>query len=148
MEKLNLPPYNFRITKEGGRTLIFDEVRKKNIVLTPEEWVRQNFIKYLVTEKKYPATLMAVEKKVNVNNQPQRFDLLIYNRSAQPFVIVEFKAPDVKITQQAFDQAVRYNMVLKVDYIIVSNGLEHYICKIDYDKNSYSFLREVPPFAG
>jgi hypothetical protein len=146
MQKLNLPEYPFRIKAEGGKTLIFDSIRKKCVVLTPEEWVRQNFIQYLVAEKKFPETLMAVEKKLTVNNQPRRFDLLAYQRNGQPFLIAEFKAPNVKITQEAFDQAVRYNMALRVDFIVVSKGLQHFACAIDYKKNSFAYLPEIPFF--
>ncbi|MBN1820182.1 MAG: type I restriction enzyme HsdR N-terminal domain-containing protein [Prolixibacteraceae bacterium] len=143
---LNLPEYEFRFKKLDEKDFIFDVVRKKFVVLTPEEWVRLNFIQYLIIEKKYPASLMAVEKKVMVNSQPQRFDLLVYDKKGLPFTIAEFKSPDVKITQQTFDQVVRYNMSLKVKYIIVSNGLDHFVCEINYQKNSYAFLKEVPFF--
>lgn len=147
MQKLNLPAYSFKVQTEKGKEQIFDPIRKKYVVLTPEEWVRQNFVQYLIHEKKYPSSLMAVEKKLLVNKQPQRFDLLIYNRKGEPGVIVEFKAPSVKITQDTFDQAVRYNMALKVKYIMVSNGMQHFACEMDYDKNSYSFLKEIPEFS-
>ena len=146
MQKLNLPEYEFRIKKEDTKTLIFDGIRKKNVVLTPEEWVRQNFIQFLKAEKMYPESLMAVEKQIKVNGNPRRFDLLIYLRNGQPNLIVEFKAPNVKITQETFDQVVRYNMVLRVEYVIVSNGLQHFACKIDYENKSYSFLKEIPDF--
>ncbi len=146
MQKLNLPEYEFRIKKEDTKTLIFDGIRKKNVVLTPEEWVRQNFIQFLKAEKMYPESLMAVEKQIKVNGNPRRFDLLIYSRNGQPNLIVEFKAPNVKITQETFDQVVRYNMVLRVEYVIVSNGLQHFSCKIDYENKSYSFLKEIPDF--
>jgi type I site-specific restriction endonuclease len=146
MQNLNLPEFNIPIKKENGKSYVFDEIRKKYIVLTPEEWVRQNFIVFLVREKKYPLTLMAVEKKVNVNGQPQRFDLLIYNRNGQPLLIAEFKAPKVKVSQAAFDQAVRYNMALKVKYIVISNGLQHFICHINYSANNYFYLKEIPEY--
>lgn len=146
MQKLNLPEYDFRIKKGEGKQLIFDPVRKKFVVLTPEEWVRQNFIQYLKTEKKYPETLMAVEKQILVNKKQRRFDLLIYSRNGEPYLIAEFKAPNVKITQDAFDQVVRYNMVLRVKRVVVSNGLQHFACEIDYTKNSYSYLSEIPEF--
>ncbi len=144
MQKLNLPVYNARMKEEEGKSFIFDIIRKKYVVLTPEEWVRQNFIHYLIHEKKYSGSLMAVEKRVVVNGQPQRFDLLIYSRNGQPHLIAEFKAPSQKISQNAFDQAVRYNMALKVNFIIISNGLQHFICQIDYSKNSYTFLKDIP----
>lgn len=147
MQKLNLPEYDFKIKVEGENLLIFDAIRKKYVVLTPEEWVRQNFIQYLTAEKKFPASLMAVEKKLTVNGQPRRFDLLVYRRNGQPFFMAEFKAPNVKITQDAFDQAVRYNMALQVDFIVVSNGMQHFACQIDYTKNSFSYLPEIPCFS-
>ena len=141
-----MPEYAFRIKTEDGKTYIFDSIRKKFVVLTPEEWVRQNFIQYLKKEKKYPESLMAVEKQIKVNNNPRRFDLLVYTRNGQPYLIAEFKAPGVKITQEAFDQVVRYNLALKVDRVIVSNGLQHFACEINYQKNSYTFLYEVPEY--
>lgn len=146
MQKLNLPEYGFRTKMEEGRQLIFDSIRKKFVVLTPEEWVRQNFIQYLKTEKKYPKTLMAVEKQIIINGKQRRFDLVIYLRNGQPHLIAEFKAPNVKVTQDAFDQVVRYNMALRVERVVVSNGLQHFACEIDYVKNSYSYLPEIPEF--
>ena len=144
--KLNLPTYSFRIKKENGKELIFDEIRKKFAALTPEEWVRQNFIKYLVEEKNYPAQLMAVEKGLTINQNTFRTDLLVCNRKGEPIVIVEFKAPGVKISQNAFDQIARYNMKFKVPFLIVSNGLNHYCCKVDHLECTYSFLKEIPHY--
>jgi len=146
MQKLNLPEYAFRIKTVKDKQLIFDSIRKKFVVLTPEEWVRQNFIRYLTSEKKYPENLMAVEKQIKVNEKLRRFDLLVYLRNGQPDLIAEFKAPNVKITQETFDQAVRYNMALRVKKIVVSNGMQHFACKIDYINNSYSYLSEIPEF--
>jgi hypothetical protein len=147
LARLNLPESRLRFKNEGGVELVYDSVRKKFVVLTPEEWVRQNFIHFLCEVKGYPKGLMAVEKKVLVNGQPQRFDLLVYNRKGLPTLMAEFKAPEVKISQQAFDQVVRYNMALKVGFIIVSNGMDHFACKIDYTANSYTYLKEIPEFA-
>jgi hypothetical protein len=146
MQKLNLPEYNFRTKTEEGKTFIFDNIRKKFVVLTPEEWVRQNFIQYLKTEKKYPETLMAIEKQIMLNQTQRRFDLLVYSRNGQPYLIAEFKAPGVKITQETFDQVVRYNMAVRVEKVVVSNGLQHFACEIDYAKNSYLYLPEIPAF--
>ncbi|WP_303921120.1 type I restriction enzyme HsdR N-terminal domain-containing protein [Draconibacterium sediminis] len=146
MYKLNLPEYAFRTKTENDKSWIFDTIRKKFVVLTPEEWVRQNFIQYLIQERNYPQNLMAVEKQIKVNQQQRRFDLLIYQRNGNPHLIAEFKAPNVKITQNAFDQVVRYNMALRVERVVVSNGLQHFACQIDYEKNSYSFLKEIPTF--
>lgn len=144
MQKLNLPEYQFRTKTEEGKIWIFDAIRKKFVVLAPEEWVRQNFIRYLQEEKNYPASLMAVEKQIVVSGKQRRFDLVVYNRKGQPHLITEFKAPQVKITQEAFDQVVRYNMVLKVKNVIVSNGLQHFACEIDYENNNYRYLQEIP----
>ena len=147
MQKLNLPEYSFRIKTTEGKSFIFDSLRKKFVRLTPEEWVRQNFVQFLITEKKYSVSLIAVEAGVKVNNNPQRADLVIYNRSGNPLLVAEFKAPEVKINQQTFDQIVRYNMQLRVPFLIVSNGLQHFCCQINYADNSYVFLPEIPEFA-
>lgn len=146
MQKLNLPEYDFRVKTEDGKNVIYDGIRRKFVVLTPEEWVRQNFIMYLKNEKKYPENLMAVEKQIRVNHNQRRFDLLVYSRNGQPLLIAEFKAPNIKITQETFDQVVRYNMSLRVEKVIVSNGLQHFACEIDYTNNSYSYLPEIPGY--
>jgi len=142
--KLNLPDYSFNIKDEGGKKMIFDENRKKFIILTPEEWVRQNFIQYLVTEKRYPKSLISIEMSIIVNGLAKRCDAVIYNKFKQPVVIIEFKAPNVKITSRTFDQITRYNFKLKVDYLIVSNGLVHHCCKMDYEKQKANFWNEIP----
>jgi len=146
MEKLNLPTYNFNIKLEGQRKLIFDSIRKKYVVLTPEEWVRQNFISYLVEDKNYPSGLIAVEKKVDVNRMPQRSDIVLYNNKAVPIMIVECKAASVKISQDTFNQIARYNMKLQVPYLVVTNGLNHYCCQIDYENSSFKFIQEIPDY--
>lgn len=146
MIKLNLPEFQFRFKNSANKTYIFDEIRKKFVLVTPEEWVRQNFIQFLIQVKNYPPSLMAVEKKVDINNQPQRFDLLVYSRKGKPWLMAEFKSPEIKISQQAFDQVVRYNMALKADFVLVSNGLQHYFCQMNYEKNNYTYLKEVPDF--
>jgi len=147
MQKLNLPEYSFRIKTKEGKDFIFDALRKKFVRLTPEEWVRQNFVQFLISEKKYSVSLIAVEVVVKVNNNPQRADLVVFDRSGNPVLVAEFKAPEVKISQQTFDQIVRYNMQLKVKFLIVSNGLEHFCCSINYMDNSYAFLPEIPDFS-
>ncbi|HRW62678.1 MAG TPA: type I restriction enzyme HsdR N-terminal domain-containing protein, partial [Bacteroidales bacterium] len=131
MEKLNLPTYSFNIKFIEQRKYIFDFIRKKYVILTPEEWVRQNFLKYLVEEKKYPASLIAVEKEFKLNNLSKRSDAVIYNKQGTPILIVECKAPEVKIGQNVFDQIARYNMVLNVKLLVVTNGLQHFCCKLD-----------------
>ncbi|MBN2598341.1 type I restriction enzyme HsdR N-terminal domain-containing protein [Labilibaculum sp.] len=144
MENLNLPTYSFKIKSELQRKLIFDSIRKKYVALTPEEWVRQNFIQYLVNEKRYPGSLIAIEKKVDVNLLPQRSDIVLYNNNAQPVMIVECKSVKVKITQDVFNQIARYNMKLRVPFLVVTNGLQHYCCQMDYDKKSFKFIPEIP----
>ncbi|MBC8146485.1 MAG: type I restriction enzyme HsdR N-terminal domain-containing protein [Bacteroidetes bacterium] len=144
MEELNLPQYNFRIRKENGRNEIFDLIRKKFVSLTPEEWVRQNFLMFLIKKKGYPESLITVEKSLMLNSLLKRTDLVIYSNTGLPKLIVECKATSIKITQKSFDQIARYNMTLKVDYLIVTNGLTHFICQIDYKKKTYYFLKEVP----
>jgi len=144
MQKLNLPAYQFSIKTLNLKQYIFDSIRKRYVLLTPEEWVRQNFIRYLITEKKYPSSLMAVERQIEINGKLFRFDLLVYNKKGDPLLIAEFKAPGVSVNQEVFDQVVRYNMALKVKLVIISNGMQHYVCQIDYTTNSYKFLQEVP----
>jgi len=146
MERLNLPTYSFNIKFKEQRKYIFDFIRKKYVLLTPEEWVRQNFLKYLVEEKKYPASLIAVEKEFKLNKLSKRSDVVVYNRLGQPFLIVECKATTVKIDQKVFDQIARYNMKLNVEYLVVTNGLEHYCCKIDLENQNYCFLKDFPEF--
>ncbi len=143
---LNLPSYSFRYKTEGQSTQIFDKWRKKFVVLTPEEWVRQHVANFLVTEKKFPESLMVLEASLKINNLQKRSDIVIYNTDAIPVFMVECKAPSVKITQETFDQIARYNIVWKVDYLLVTNGLQHYCCKVEAEANTYTFLKEVPVF--
>jgi len=146
MESLNLPTYSFNIKFQEQRKYIFDTLRKKYVLLTPEEWVRQNFLKYLIEEKKYPASLIFVEMEMKLNKLSKRCDAVVFNRNANPVLIVECKAASVKIDQIVFEQIARYNMQLQVNYLIVTNGLNHYCCKIDFEKQSYEFLKDVPVF--
>jgi hypothetical protein len=146
MQELNLPFYNITIKEENGKQFIYDDIRKKYLSLTPEEWVRQNFIKYLISEKNVPASLIVIEKGLKLNELSKRADILIYKDSS-PILLVECKAPKVKITQDTFDQISRYNLIFKVPYLIVTNGLNHYCCKINFDKNNYTFLEEIPDFS-
>ena len=128
------------------KTHIFDEVRKKYLLLNPEEWVRQNFIHYLNKEKKYPLGLMGVEQMVKYNSLKTRADIVIYNLEGKPNVIVECKAPEVKITQDTFNQIAKYNSQLKVKYLIVTNGMKHFCCQMDYENNKITFLEDVPTY--
>ncbi|MBI9038814.1 MAG: type I restriction enzyme HsdR N-terminal domain-containing protein [Bacteroidales bacterium] len=147
MQKLNLPSYNFKIRKNNENQEIFDFIRKQYVSLSPEEWVRQNFIRFLVEEKNYPQMLIAVEKSIKLNRMIRRPDIVIYNKNIKAKLIVECKAPAIKITQTTLDQIVRYNMVLKVDYLVVSNGLVHYCVQVNYKANKYNFINEVPDFS-
>lgn len=147
MLKLNLPLFDINVKKVNGRASVFDPIRRKFVTLTPEEWVRQHFVNFLLTEKGYPQTLIANEIQINLNGQKKRCDSVIYNRELSPVMIIEYKAPDVNITQTVFDQIVRYNIVLKVKYLIVSNGLNHYCCQMDYQKQTYEYLSEIPSYA-
>ena len=131
---------------EGEKTYIFDVVRKKYLLLTPEEWVRQNFIHYLNKEKKYPLGLMGVEQMVKYNSLKTRADIVMYNTEGKANIIVECKAPDVKITQDTFNQIAKYNSQLKVKYLLVTNGINHYCCEMNYEKNEIVFLEEVPNY--
>jgi len=146
MLQLNLPPYNFRIKKENEKFFIFDAQRKRYVSLTPEEWVRQHFIRFLVEEKKYPAAYLAIEKQLTMNGMKKRCDAILYNELAQPVMIIEFKAPNVPITQQTFDQVAVYNTKLKVDYFMISNGLEHYCCRVNTENSNYEFFSEIPTY--
>lgn len=146
MSALNLPTFDKKIIEKDGKSSIFDVIRRQYVALTPEEWVRQHFVHFLITHKGFPKSLMANEVQLKLNGMSRRCDTVVYDRTLRPRIIVEYKAPTVNITQQVFDQICRYNMVLQVDYLIVSNGLTHYCCKIDYNKNAYAFLKEIPEY--
>ncbi len=146
MLTLNLPSYETKISEKDGKQQIFDSVRKCYVALTPEEWVRQHFVHYLTEHKGYPATLIANEVAITLNGTRKRCDTVVYDKKIQPRVIVEYKAPGVKITKEVFAQIYRYNLKLKVDYLIVSNGLQHYCCRMDYEKNSFAFLSDIPEY--
>ena len=147
MQKVNLPPYNANIKSDNGRNLIFDVLRGKYVALTPEEWVRQNFVQYLINYKNYSRSLMNNEIPLRLNGTSKRCDTVVFSNTAVPKMIIEYKAPEIKITQKVFNQITRYNMVLKVDYLVVSNGLNHYCCKMDYENQGYIFLEDVPDFS-
>tara|TARA_B110000908_G_C10101775_1_gene378928 strand:- start:305 stop:751 length:447 start_codon:yes stop_codon:yes gene_type:complete len=147
MQALNLPKYSLKLKSEGLKTFIFDCIRKKYLVNTPEEWVRQNFIQYLIQEKGYPASLMAVEMGIDVLNTKKRCDIVLYNSLGKPTIIVECKAPSIKIGQDTFDQIARYNLTLNTNYLIVTNGLQHYVCVMDHENKCYHFLEEIPAYS-
>ena len=133
MIKLNLPTYSFKLKSKENKTLIFDKFRKKYVLLTPEEWVRQHVASFLLEEKKYPVSLISIEKQFLVNNLKKRTDIIIFNASGNPEIMVECKAPTVKITQETFDQIARYNLKIKANYLFVTNGLDHFYCQIDFE---------------
>ena len=145
---LNLPSFGLKIKEENGIYYIFDQIRKKYLVLTPEEWVRQNLIRFLIEVKKYPGSLMKIEGGLKLNNLQKRSDILLFNKNGKKIILVECKAPAVKITQDTFDQIARYNFVHKVEWLLVSNGIQHFCCRIDYDKKTYSFVEELPDYTG
>ncbi len=146
MYRLNLPPFEPKIRKKeaSSDSEIFDPLRRRYVALTPEEWVRQHFVHYLISEKKYPASLIANEAGIKLNSLTRRCDTVVYNTRLEPVMIVEYKEPRVKITQEVFNQVVRYNSVLKVPFIVVTNGLIHYCCRMDYEKMEYEYLTDIP----
>ncbi len=147
MIELNLPTYDYKLKRNAdGQIAIWDNIRNKYIVLTPEEWVRQHFIAFLIHHRNYPAGRIGNEISLTLNGRSRRCDSLIYDAQGQPLALIEYKAPHIPITQQVFDQIVRYNMVFCVPYIIVSNGMSHYCCHINYDTRSTTFLREIPSY--
>ena len=146
MYRLNLPSYETKFQEKGGKQLIFDFLRRKYVALTPEEWVRQHFTHYLVEQKGYPRGLMANEMELRLGEKRLRCDTLLSNRNLQPQMIIEYKAPTIQLQQRVFDQITAYNMLLHVDYLVVSNGLQHYCCRMDYEHHSYAFLRDIPHY--
>jgi hypothetical protein len=146
MQQLNLPTYKFRIKSSENKYFIFDIIRKKYVVLTPEEWVRQHFVQYLIEEKKYPISLIAIEKKLTINKLTKRTDILVFTSEGLPHIIVECKAPSIKITQDTFDQIARYNLKLEANYLVTTNGLEHFYCKMDLKNEQYIFLESIPNY--
>ena len=146
MFRLNLPPYPIKIQEKGEKRQIFDFLRRKWVALTPEEWVRQHFTHYLVEHKGYPQALLANEVELRIGEKRLRCDTLLYNKELRPRMIIEYKAPTIQIQQKTFDQISVYNLLLKVDYLIVSNGLRHYCCKMDYERQSYQFLEDIPDY--
>ena len=149
MVQLNLPDFEIKYTKTGGRIQIFDVLRKKYVALTPEEWVRQHFIHFLIDHRGYPTTYMANEVAIKMNGMNRRCDSVVYRQGVlplQPLMIIEYKETNVPITRKVIDQIYRYNTVLRVPYLVISNGLQHYCIAIDYDKKEYTFLEDVPRY--
>ena len=147
MQPLNLPPFESNIKTLNGMVKIMDVLRRRFVALTPEEWVRQHFVHFMVEYKGYSPTLMANEVAVTLNGMSRRCDTVVYQQEGlRPLMIVEYKAPHVEITQKVFDQICRYNMVLEVDFLVVSNGLRHYCCQVDAKNGSYAFLEDIPDY--
>lgn len=146
MLSLNLPTFPVKVILKEGKRMIFDPVRHKFVALTPEEWVRQHFVQYLISEKGFPKERIGNEIAVKLNQTSKRCDTVVYNRFLAPLMIVEYKSPTVTISRAVFDQIARYNMVLQVKYLIVSNGLSHFCCKIDYETQTYAFLKMIPAY--
>jgi len=147
MQKLNFPDRDFRFKKDGDVVSIFDDIRRKFIVLTPEEWVRQHTVQFLLNEKKYPKSLINVEKVLKINGLTKRYDVVVFNPDGSIRILVECKAPGVTISQSTFDQIARYNMTMKSGYLMVTNGLNHYFCRMDYGNEKYLFLTELPDYS-
>ena len=146
-QQLNLPAYDVRICENNGRQMIFDFLRRKYVALSPEEWVRQHFTHFLVEHKGYPKGLLANEIELHIGDKRLRCDTLLYNKEMQPRMIIEYKAPHIKIQQKTFDQIVVYNLLLHADFLVVSNGLQHYCCQMDYERHTYRFLTDIPDYA-
>ena len=146
MKQLQFPTYSFRFKNSENKVAIFDEIRKKFIIVTPEEWVRQHVVQFLLQDKKYPKSHINVEKLLKINGLIKRYDVVVYKPDGNITILIECKAPGVKISQSTFDQIARYNMTLNADYLMVTNGLNHYFCKMDYQNEKYDFLSELPEY--
>jgi hypothetical protein len=146
MQKLNFPAYAFRFKNRENKSLIFDPIRKKFVVLTPEEWVRQHLLQFLLSEQNYPAAMMNVEKQISGHHLTKRYDLVVFDPDGSVFMLGECKAPSVPVTQVVFDQAAQYNYALNAPYLLVSNGLQHLVARIDTDNRRYDFLGGLPSY--
>lgn len=146
MQQLNFPSYSFRFKNNENKVAVFDEIRKKFVILTPEEWVRQNVVRFLLEEKKYSKSYINVEKLIKINDLNKRYDIVVFQPNGEIFLLIECKAPEVQITQQTFDQIARYNLVLNAQYLMVTNGLNHYFCQMDFENEKYNFLEELPDY--
>lgn len=146
MQELQFSKFNFRFKNSENKVAIFDEIRKKFIILTPEEWVRQHVVRFLLEEKKYPKAYINVEKAIKINNLTKRYDIVVFKPDGTVFLLVECKATNISITQENFDQIARYNLVLKAQYLMVTNGLKHYFCQMDFENEKYSFLENLPNY--
>ena len=146
MIELNLPKCPLRLEQREGKPYVYDDLRRKFVRLTPEEWVRQHFVRYLIDDLGYPQPLMQNEVALRLGETVKRCDTLLYDKALRPQMILEYKAPHVTLTETVLQQIVRYNYVLRVPYLVLSNGLEHLLCRIDYEQMTYAFLSEFPPY--
>ncbi|WP_179377244.1 type I restriction enzyme HsdR N-terminal domain-containing protein [Winogradskyella wichelsiae] len=146
MQELNFPKFEYRFKSTENKVSIFDVIRKKFIILQPEEWVRQHCVHYLINVKKYPKSLINVEKEMNLNGLKKRYDIVIFNPDGSIYLIVECKSYSIKIDQTTFDQIARYNLVLNATFLMVTNGLNHYYCEMDMKAEHYSFLMDIPDY--
>jgi len=146
VQELNFPTYSFRLKNSENKVSIFDVIRKRFMVLQPEEWVRQHCVHYLMNEKKYPITLINVEKELKINDLKKRYDIVVFNPDGSIHLIVECKAPKITIDQTTFDQIARYNLALNATYLMVTNGLNHYYCMMDFEAEKYRFLKDIPEY--
>lgn len=146
MEPLNFPSYSFRLKNSENKVAIFDDIRKKFVILQPEEWVRQHCVRYLIEEKKYPRSLINVEKELRINGLRKRYDIVVFNPDGTIHLIVECKSSKIKVNQDTFDQIARYNLALNATYLMVTNGINHYYCSMDFEKQRYEFLRDIPNY--
>ena len=144
MNRINLPTFAIKFRETDGKRQIFDFLRRRYVTLTPEEWVRQHFVHFLVEHLGYPQGLLANEVELRVGDKKLRCDTLLYNKEMQPRMIIEYKAPDVELTQRVFEQISAYNSLLQADYLVISNGIEHYCCRRSQEEGGYSFLKEIP----
>jgi len=146
MQSLNFPEFSFRFKNSENKVSIFDEIRKKFVILQPEEWVRQHCVQYLIQHKKYPKSLINVEKELKINGLKKRYDIVVFKPNGTIAIIVECKAPKISINQSTFDQIAQYNLKLNADLLMVTNGLNHYYCKMDFENEAYEFLRDIPDY--
>lgn len=146
MQQLNFPQYDLSVKRNGDKLQIYDIIRKKWIILTPEEWVRQHVVHFLITEKEFPLSLVAVEKTLKVNQLNKRFDIVVFGQNGLPLVLIECKAPEVKLTENTLHQALRYNSVLQAPFIILSNGMDTYIGQLNFTNMSFSYLNAIPKY--
>ena len=143
---MNFPTYSFRFKNNENKVSIFDSIRKKFVILQPEEWVRQHCVQFLIQEKGYPSSLINIEKELTINKLKKRYDIVVFNSDGSIHIIVECKAPKININQNTFDQIARYNLELNANFLMVTNGLNHYYCQMDFKNERYQFLKDIPEY--